>query len=86
MNEKEYLYEQVEELRQQVKANENAMVYYEHLKKINENDRLYGWEFQHDAILTDTLEDLDMYQDAYVRDVLRVYKGELETILYKSTF
>ena len=86
MNEKEYLYEQVEELRQQVKANENAMVYYEHLKEINENDRIYGWEFQHDAILNDTLEDLDMYQDAYVRDVLRVYKGELETILYKSTF
>lgn len=86
MNEKERLYEQVENLRKQVQENDEAMKYYRHLKKINKGDMMYGWEFENDAILNDTLEDLDMYQDAYVRDVLRAYKGELETILYKSTF
>lgn len=83
MDEKKYLYEQVEDLRKQVKTSEKAMEYYEHLKEINKNDRLYGWEFDNDAILNDTLDDLDMYQDTYVRDILRIYKGELETILYK---
>lgn len=86
MDEKKYLYEQVEDLRKQVQENETAMKHYRHLKKVNKGDMMYGWEFMDDAILNDTLEDLDMYQDAYVRDVLRVYKGELETILYKSNF
>lgn len=83
MNEKEVLYEKLQELRTQVKNNEKAMQYYEHLKEINNGDRLYGWEFQNNAILEDTIEDLDLYQDAYVRDIFRVYIGELEMILYK---
>ena len=83
MNEKERLYEKLQELREQVKNNEKAMQYYEHLKEINNGDMLYGWEFQNNAILEDTIEDLDLYQDAYVRDIFRVYIGELEMILYK---
>lgn len=83
MNEKEVLYEKLQELRTQVKNNEKAMQYYEYLKEINNGDRLYGWEFQNNAILEDTIEDLDLYQDAYVRDIFRVYIGELEMILYK---
>ena len=83
MNEKEVLYEKLQELRTQVKNNEKAMQYYEYLKEINNGDRLYGWEFQNNAILEDTIEDLDLYQDAYVIDIFRVYIGELEMILYK---
>ena len=83
MNEKEVLYEKLQELRTQVKNNEKAMQYYEHLKEFNNGDMLYGWEFQNNAILEDTIEDLDLYQDAYVRDIFRVYIGELEMILYK---
>ena len=83
MNEKEVLYEKLQELRTQVKNNEKAMQYYEYLKEINNGDRLYGWEFQNNAILEDTIEDLDLYQEAYVRDIFRVYIGELEMILYK---
>lgn len=83
MNEKEVLYEKLQDLRQQVKGNEKAMEYYNHLMEINKNDVLYGWVFDNNAILEDTLEVLDMYQDAYVRDLLRTYIGELETILYK---
>lgn len=83
MNEKERLYEEVIKLREQVQNNDKAMEYYYKLKEINKNDILYGWIFNTDDILNDTLEDLDLYQDAYVRDILRVYKNELETILLK---
>ena len=85
MSEKERLYEKLCELREQVKNNSSAMEYYNYLKELNKNDELYGWEFQDDAILEDTLEDLDMYQDSYVRDVLKTYIGELEIILLKTT-
>lgn len=77
------LYEKLQDLRQQVQEKATAMAYYNRLKEFNYNDKLYGWVFANDAILKDTLEDLDLYQDAYVRDVLRIYISELETILYK---
>ena len=83
MTEKQRLYEKLRDLRKQVKSNEKALEYYEHLKELNKGDALYGWEFDNDAILEDTLEDLDMYQDAYIRDILRTYIGELELILHK---
>lgn len=77
------LYEKIEELRKQVKNNEKAMIYYEYLKEINKKDIHYGWMFINDDILNDTLEDFEMYQNAYVRDILQVYKNELENILIK---
>ena len=76
------LYEEVEDLRKQVK--EKAMNTYDHIKNLNKNDQLYGWIFNTDAILEDTPEDLDMYQKPYVRDILTVYKNELENILIKE--
>lgn len=93
MSEKEILYNELQDLRKQVKANEKAMKYYNYLKDLNlgtciycktkEKDILYGWLFDDDAILKDTLEDLDLYEDSYIRDILKTYIGELETILYK---
>lgn len=83
MNEKEQLYEKLKELREQVKNNKNALEYYEYLREINRNDAIYGWIFTNHDILNETLEDLDMYQDSYTRDILRTYIGELELILYK---
>ena len=74
-------YEKVEELRKQVRENAKALEYYEYLKELNKGDQLYGWIFP--SILEDTPEDLDMYQKPYIRDILNVYIGELETILYK---
>lgn len=76
------LYDKIEDLRKQVKSDSKSMNIYNHLKDKNTGDALYGWMFDSDAILTDTLEDLDLYQPSYIRDVLSVYKGELETILY----
>ena len=86
MNEKQKLYEEVEKLRKQVKNTPKCMKYYKHLKELNKGDMLYGWEFENDAILYDTLDDVDMYQESYARDILRTYKGELECIIYKCKF
>lgn len=77
------LFQKVEQLRKEVKENQKAMDYYEHLKEINRDDQLYGWMFSGDAIMNDTAEELDLYQTAYIRDVLTVYRNELENILLK---
>ena len=77
------IYEKIEELREQVKNNQSYMDYYNHLKEINKNDQLYGWIFNTDDILNDTPEDLDLYQKAYIREILTIYKNELENIILK---
>ena len=84
MNKIEKMYNNIENLRKQVKNNKKAMKYYNYLKEINKNDQLYGWLFDNDAILTDTMDDLDLYNENYLHDVLVCYYGELETILHKG--
>lgn len=78
------IFEKVEEFRDIVKNNESMMNYYYYLKNINKNDNLYGWMFNGDGILNDTAEDLDMYQTGYIRDILTVYRNELENIIIKN--
>ena len=78
------LYDKILELRKTVKNNESMMDYYYYLKEINTNDQLYGWIFSGDSILNDTPADLDLYQTAYIRDILTVYKNELENIIIKN--
>lgn len=78
------LYEKVEEFRDTVKNNEKMMDYYYYLKNINKGDNLYGWMFSGDGILKDTPDDLDLYQTGYIRDILTVYKNELENIIIKN--
>lgn len=78
------MYNNIEKLRQQVKQNKKCMDYYNYLKEINKGDQLYGWMFDNDAIFTDTLEDLDFYNENYQHDLLVCYYGELETILSKG--
>lgn len=77
-------YNIIESLRKKVKSSGEAMTYYNYLKAINTGDALYGWIFDNDAILTDTLDDLDLYQYNYIIDILNVYAGELKNILTKS--
>lgn len=78
------IFEKVEEFRDIIKNNESMINYYYYLKNINKNDNLYGWMFSGDAILNDTAEDLDLYQTGYIRDILTVYKNELENIIIKN--
>jgi len=77
-------YNKIQTLREKVKNNGESMTYYNYLKTINNGDPLYGWIFEDNAILSDTLADLDLYQDNYIIDILNVYAGELESILTKS--
>lgn len=78
------LYEKVKELRDVVKNNDSMMDYYYYLKNINKGDNLYGWMFSGDGIMNDQPEDLDLYQTGYIRDILTVYKNELENIIIKN--
>lgn len=78
------MYNNIENLRKQVTSNKKAMKYYNYLKEINKGDQLYGWMFDNDAILTDTMDELDLYNENYLHDVLVCYYGELETILKKA--
>lgn len=78
------LYEKVKELRDVVKNNDSMMDYYYYLKNINKGDNLYGWMFSGDGIMNDQPEDLDLYQTSYIRDILTVYKNELENIIIKN--
>ena len=78
------IFEKVEEFRDIIKNNESMMNYYYYLKNINKNDNLYGWMFCGDAIMNDQPDDLDLYQTAYIRDILTVYKNELENIIIKN--
>lgn len=78
------LYEKVTELRNIIKNNESMMNYYYYLKNINKNDNLYGWMFSGDGIMNDQPDDLDLYQTAYIRDILTVYKNELENMIIKN--
>lgn len=80
----EKMYKNIEKLRNKVKNNKKAMNYYNYLKEINKGDQLYGWMFENDAILTDTLDELDLYNENYQHDLLVCYYGELETILNKT--
>lgn len=77
------LFEKVEELRKKVINNDSYMATYNHLKEINKNDSLYGWIFNTDDILNDGPEELELYQKAYIRDILTIYKNELENIILK---
>lgn len=79
----EQLYSKLEKLRQEVNNNTRALDYLDYLQEINRNDTMYGWVFDERAIMRDTLDDLDIYQKPYVRDVLTVYVNELENILLK---
>lgn len=78
------IFEKVEEFRDIIKNNESMMNYYYYLKNINKNDNLYGWMFSGDAIMNDQPDDLDLYQTSYIRDILTVYKNELENIIIKN--
>ena len=78
------IFEKVEEFRDIIKNNQKMMDYYYYLKNINKGDNLYGWMFSGDAIMNDQPEDLDLYQTGYIRDILTVYKNELENMIIKN--
>lgn len=77
------LYDEILKSRKIIKNNNKMMDYYNYLKQINWNDDLYGWIYKGDGVMNDTPADLDIYQTGYIRDILTVYKNELENIIIK---
>ena len=74
-------YKEVNALRDKVKNNINSMEYYFKLKEKNKGDIMYGWMFEDDSILYDTLEDLKDYSFEYIYNVLCSYESTLCDIL-----
>lgn len=77
-------YEEVNALRDKVKNNSNLMEYYFKLKEKNKGDVMYGWMFEDDSILYDTLEDLEDYNVSYIYSVLCSYENTLYDICKKE--
>ena len=73
-------YTEVNKLRDKIKNNSNLMEYYFKLKEKNKGDMLYGWMFENDSILSDTLEDLEEDNDEYIDNVLCSYEDTLYDI------
>lgn len=74
-------YKEVNKLRDKIKNNSNLMEYYFKLKEKNKGDVMYGWMFEDDSILCDTLEDLEDYSVDYIYTVLCSYENTLHDIL-----
>ena len=74
-------YKEVNTLRDKVKNNMELMEYYFKLKEKNKGDVMYGWMFENDSILCDTLEDLEDYSTEYIYNVLCSYENTLYDIL-----
>lgn len=77
-------YTEVNTLRDKVKNNINSMKYYFKLKEKNKGDEMYGWIFEDDSILCDTLEDLQDYNIEYIYSVLCCYENTLYDICKKE--
>lgn len=73
-------YKEVNSLRDKVKNNLNLKEYYFKLKEKNKGDEMYGWIFEDDSILYDTLEDLEDYSIDYIYAVLCSYEDTLYNI------
>lgn len=74
-------YKEVNKLRDKIKNNSNLMEYYFKLKEKNKGDVMYGWMFEDDSILFDTLEDLEDYNVDYIYSILCSYENTLHDIL-----
>ena len=79
----EAMFQEVDYIRSKIINNKKAMSIYQDLKNKNNGDQLYGWMFQDDAVLYETLQDLDLYELKYQKDVIIQYRDLLESILKK---
>lgn len=78
-------YMEVNSLRDKVKNNLNLMEYYSKLKEKNKGDVMYGWMFENNSMLYDTLEDLKDYSIDYIYGVLCSYENILYDICKRGT-
>lgn len=84
MNNINKLYKNIINLRKIINNDKKLINYYNYLKALNKNDQLYGWLFDDDVIMCDTLENLEDYSTEYKIEILNMYNSELKNIIDKG--
>mgnify|MGYP000119344441 CR=1 FL=1 len=74
-------YQKLQALRKKVKSNKNYMAKYQDLKKLNQNDEIYGWRFENDDVLEDSIFNLEDYTPKYLEVIMSAYLEVLESVV-----
>lgn len=74
-------YQKLQALRKKVKSNKNYMDKYQELKKLNKNDEIYGWRFENDDVLEDSIFNLEDYTPKYLEVIISAYLEILESVI-----
>lgn len=61
-------FEEIRRLRKNVDMNK-----YQSLKESNTKDVLYGWAFENDDVLYESIENIKWYDDKYIYTIVLVY-------------
>ena len=74
-------YQKLQALRKKVKSNKKYMDKYQELKKLNKNDEMYGWRFENDDVLEDSIFNLEDYTPKYLEVIISAYLEVLESVV-----
>lgn len=74
-------YQKLQALRKKVKSNKKYMDKYQELKKLNKNDEIYGWRFENDDVLEDSIFNLEDYTPKYLEVIISAYLEVLESVV-----
>lgn len=74
-------YQKLQALRKKVKSNKKYMDKYQELKKLNKNDEIYGWRFENDDVLEDSIFNLEEYTPKYLEVIISAYLEVLESVI-----
>ena len=74
-------YQKLQALRKKVKSNKKYMDKYQELKKLNKNDEIYGWRFENDDVLEDSIFNLEEYTPKYLEVIMSAYLEVLESVI-----
>ena len=74
-------YQKLQALRKKVKSNKKYMDKYQELKKLNKNDEIYGWRFENDDVLEDSIFNLEDYTPKYLEVIISAYIEVLESVI-----
>lgn len=74
-------YQKLQALRKKVKSNKKYMDKYQELKKLNKNDEIYGWRFENDNVLEDSIFNLEDYTQKYLEVIISAYLEVLESVV-----
>lgn len=74
-------YQKLQALRKKVKSNKKYMDKYQELKKLNKSDEIYGWRFENDDVLEDSIFNLEDYTPKYLETIISAYLEVLESVV-----